>query len=377
MTQDLFGKLLPYFENAPNQTDTFRNIITALICIASRRSLYSSKETSPSSVILRYVEYAILNFTLFAKFPIHNTNAPDIEIRECLLNKKHINITPNFIFGDELDEMYPEYKYDVCVSFSGTDRSKAEKLCNLLKSKYQLELFYDEYEKYTLWGSDLITHLYDIYHNKSQLCVVFFSREYLRRAWTRHELNAAMMRSIRDKRGYMLPIIVDDGSCPEELQNLSHIKYVEDELSQISDAINEKVWSYKKYSWVDVDTLTETINRDILAGAICDHFINKIGGTSDEHRKYGYYIIGLMVLTQSSMIGEIQKLLEYLSRRNESIAGLLSIDGEFAFEGEEPCILRWAGKDGPFLLQSEYFEPLAKPAFDRFKSNLGEEAEKS
>ncbi len=50
------------------------------------------------------------------------------------------------------------YLYDVALSFAGEDRSYADALAEALRQR-GLSVFYDTYEKYTLWGKNLYTYL--------------------------------------------------------------------------------------------------------------------------------------------------------------------------------------------------------------------------
>src|SRR5436305_12400301 len=88
-----------------------------------------------------------------------------------------------------------QYSYDVALSFAGEDRIHAEALARVL-FRWRINVFYDKYEKSTLWGKDLYTHLSDLYQNKARYCVMFFSQYYVAKAWTKHELKAAKAREL-------------------------------------------------------------------------------------------------------------------------------------------------------------------------------------
>lgn len=48
-------------------------------------------------------------------------------------------------------------QFDVALSFSGEDRKYVEKVAYFLK-KMGYSVFYDKYEKVSLWGKDLYEH---------------------------------------------------------------------------------------------------------------------------------------------------------------------------------------------------------------------------
>ena len=54
------------------------------------------------------------------------------------------------------------YQYDVGLSFAGEQRQYVEEVAANLKSR-GIRIFYDDYEKETLWGKDLYEHLSEIF----------------------------------------------------------------------------------------------------------------------------------------------------------------------------------------------------------------------
>src|SRR5437588_12967569 len=106
-----------------------------------------------------------------------------------------------------------QYAYDVALSFAGEDRIHAVALAEIL-SRRGVKVFYDKYEKNTLWGKDLYTHLSDLYQNKARYCVMFFSQHYVAKVWTKHELKAAQARALSENDEYILPIRLDSTEIP-------------------------------------------------------------------------------------------------------------------------------------------------------------------
>jgi hypothetical protein len=104
-------------------------------------------------------------------------------------------------------------QYDVALSFAGEDRKQAEALAKFLREA-GVNVFYDEYERASLWGADLFQHLADVYGARSQYCVVFVSENYLAKNWTKHELRQAQAHSFQLDREYILPLRLDDAVLP-------------------------------------------------------------------------------------------------------------------------------------------------------------------
>ncbi len=110
-----------------------------------------------------------------------------------------------------------KYKYDVALSFAGTERMLAEQLATMLKEK-EIAVFYDGFYPEHLWGKDLAVEFDNIYRKESRYCVLFVSPEYANRMWTIHERRSALARLLEDRgKEYILPIKVTDA----ELDGLS------------------------------------------------------------------------------------------------------------------------------------------------------------
>src|SRR3972149_4107897 len=106
--------------------------------------------------------------------------------------------------------------YDVAVSFAGEDRPYVETVASTLK-ELDVKVFYDDYEKVTLWGKDLYTHLQDVYLKRAKFTVMFISKYYAQKLWTSHERASAQSRAYTENREYILPARFDDtANCLNE-----------------------------------------------------------------------------------------------------------------------------------------------------------------
>lgn len=104
-----------------------------------------------------------------------------------------------------------DYYYDVALSFAGEDRAYVEECANIL-SALGIRVFYDSYELSELWGKDLYTYLADIYSNKSMYVMVFVSKHYVEKRWTKQEFKFINERIFKSDTEYLLPIFLDDTS---------------------------------------------------------------------------------------------------------------------------------------------------------------------
>lgn len=133
------------------------------------------------------------------------------------------------------------FKYDVALSFAGSDRPQAEALATTLK-KAGLEVFYDKDHPEKLWGEDMTVALDRVYGKESRYFVAFVSSEYATRDWPRHELKSARARAVKERGAYILPIQVERGveleGVPGTTGYLSREEY---SLDQIADVLLRKL----------------------------------------------------------------------------------------------------------------------------------------
>lgn len=115
-----------------------------------------------------------------------------------------------------------ERKYDVALSFAGENRAYVEEVANGLKAA-GVEVFYDAFEKATLWGKNLVDHLAEIYQRRSTYVVMFISEQYVAKAWPTHERQHAQARALLAKEEYILPAKFDDTEVPGMTNTVGHI----------------------------------------------------------------------------------------------------------------------------------------------------------
>ena len=132
------------------------------------------------------------------------------------------------------------FEYDVGLSFAGEQREYVERVASELKSR-GIRVFYDDYERGSLWGKDLYTHLSNIYEHMCMYCVIFVSKEYADKVWTNHERQSAQARAINEKQEYILPGRFDDTEIPGLLDTTGYIDLNETPPPQLCELIAVKL----------------------------------------------------------------------------------------------------------------------------------------
>jgi hypothetical protein len=136
-------------------------------------------------------------------------------------------------------------KYDIGLSFAGEQRKYVEGVAKRL-SDLGLKVFYDDYEKISLWGKDLYQHLSDVYQNKCNYCIIFISKEYAEKLWTQHELRNAQARAFKENREYILPVRFDNTVLPGMTDTIGYKSASKYTPEQIADLAHEKLMNGSK-----------------------------------------------------------------------------------------------------------------------------------
>ncbi len=132
------------------------------------------------------------------------------------------------------------FEYDVGLSFAGEQREYVEQVADALTVR-GIRVFYDDYEKGTLWGKDLYAHLTEVYQHWCEYCVIFISKEYTAKVWPNAERQSAQARAMQEREEYILPARFDDSPIPGLLPTVGYIDLTETSPAALSDLITEKL----------------------------------------------------------------------------------------------------------------------------------------
>ncbi len=134
------------------------------------------------------------------------------------------------------------YEYDVCLSFADEQRQYVQQIAEGLRAR-GVKVFYDGYERATLWGKDLNEHLDRIYRRSARYCIIFASKEYADKVWTNHERRSAQARALREKSEYILPARFDDTEIPGLRDTVAYVDLRTTSAAELLDLIAEKIAS--------------------------------------------------------------------------------------------------------------------------------------
>ena len=101
-------------------------------------------------------------------------------------------------------------RFDVALSFPGEKRDFVAEVAEQLARTLGWErVFYDKFFEAELARPDLDTHLQTIYHDQSELIVVFLCKEYEQKDWCGLELRA-IRDLIKKRQAHIMPFRFDD-----------------------------------------------------------------------------------------------------------------------------------------------------------------------
>ena len=104
--------------------------------------------------------------------------------------------------------------YHVALSYAGKQREYVDEVSCFLKSK-NVRCFYDKDEEITLWGKNLLESFQEIFETgKATFAVLFISKEYVKKAFPKAELDFALSYNVHQDQEYILLARFDNTPIP-------------------------------------------------------------------------------------------------------------------------------------------------------------------
>lgn len=174
-----------------------------------------------------------------------------------------------------------EYEYEIALSFASEQRDYVELVANHL-SLLGVRYFYDNHEKVGLWGKNLLKYLEDIYFKKSRYCVMFISKEYKDKCWTKYESESIEERIFcennkEDFQQYILPVRFDNTKIPGIRNSWGFISAQETSPAELAEMICTKLQGKEYHSQTNCQMLdlneiylelTSRLPRDFISKTI-------------------------------------------------------------------------------------------------------------
>jgi hypothetical protein len=124
------------------------------------------------------------------------------------LSRTHWAIKNGHLPEDIAPVPSPQARFDVLLSYASEQRDYVRQVSIALHAK-GVEAFFDQDFQAQLWGKHLGEVFPRIFGNYGKHCIVFVSKDYVSKVWTRHEFRSALTASIASNREYLLPARFD------------------------------------------------------------------------------------------------------------------------------------------------------------------------
>ena len=110
--------------------------------------------------------------------------------------------------------------YDFALSYASEDREYVQQIASALLQANK-RVFFDHHDRPRLLGRKLDQELDTIFSKRSTFCVVFASRHYAAKEWTRRELAAAL--ECQARRDHIIPIQLDETKLEQLSKNVAYV----------------------------------------------------------------------------------------------------------------------------------------------------------
>ncbi|HEV7485623.1 MAG TPA: toll/interleukin-1 receptor domain-containing protein [Thermoanaerobaculia bacterium] len=356
--------------------ESLTTILLFLLFLLTRRDTYASKVGCPTYA-KRWIHFLLTEYAptkaLAAGTKPYALAPPDHGVRRRVTFEGNVELGPHN-WPESEDPQFSRRRYDVCISFASEQRDFARALAEALKTR-DLRVFFDEDERTDLWGKDLFKRLFQIYGNESEYCVVLFSEAYLARAWTNHELRAAQRRTLLDRTDYVLPIVFDSVTVPEEYQTISFLNASETDIELLAENLNDRIWSQIMRYWLSAEEVAEVMNSEIIGDVIqgsVEGEMRKLAVTAGS-RSLGAAVVGtLLAFPFTRVTPAVQGLIRYLLFGVDCIGSLFNSRNQYAFASRHARVMRFRASDGVLLLPQTWTDRLAPEIKKRMPHDEGE-----
>jgi hypothetical protein len=138
-------------------------------------------------------------------------------------------------------------RFKIAFSFPGELRSRVEKIADIISSKIGKEnIFYDNYYKSLLARPNLDDFLQNIYHNESELIVIFIGKSYKNKKWCQLEWRA-IRDIITDRSDDIMPVKYEDTDLSGIFSIDGYIdinQHTDNELADLIIERNNNNWAF-------------------------------------------------------------------------------------------------------------------------------------
>ncbi len=114
--------------------------------------------------------------------------------------------------------------------------------------KSDFTVFYDEDAKAEMWGEDLTEFFTQVYEHRARFALMFISKHYAAKAWTRLERRSVLQRALEQSSSYLLPVRIDSTSLPGVRESIGFLEAHVEGPAGIAQAVAQKLGAPVEFS---------------------------------------------------------------------------------------------------------------------------------
>lgn len=137
--------------------------------------------------------------------------------------------------------MEQDYVYNFVLSFAGEDRKIVEQVKRVLEQNH-FRIFYDLDEQDLLLGKDLAEYLSKLYQEDGEYCIMFISKYYIRKPWTKWERRAALAKALRSRKEYIIPYFLDNSKLASIPESIGRAKFPDTSPEEFAALLTKKYY---------------------------------------------------------------------------------------------------------------------------------------
>lgn len=138
------------------------------------------------------------------------------------------------------DAINRPYDFDIAVSFAGEDRDLVHAVVTEVQGA-GFTVFHDEDNPVDLWGEELTEYFANVYERRARYAVMFVSRHYAIKPWTRLERRSILVRALEQEKPYLLPVRLDSTELPGLRSSVGFLDATKSSATSIAQAIKLKL----------------------------------------------------------------------------------------------------------------------------------------
>lgn len=104
-------------------------------------------------------------------------------------------------------------------------------------------VFYDQDYEHDMWGHDLTEYFPDVFERRARFAVMFISRAYALKPWTRLERRSVLSRAMNEGSPYLLPVRLDDTDLEGVRASIAFLDGRKEGPAGVAKAIQSKLVS--------------------------------------------------------------------------------------------------------------------------------------